>query len=168
VPPRGFTLLEVLVVMVIIGIVLSLAVLSLRGDEHELENEARRLQALIALTSQEAVLQSEELAMQFSDDGYQFEVYDGTTWQPLKDDDTLRPRTLPDDLVLEYHADGDQITLGSDGGDSKAPPRIYFLSSGEVSPFELTLRRRSEGEAYTLTGDVRGKTTLKGSDDDRP
>jgi general secretion pathway protein H len=163
--PRGFTLLEVLVVMLIIGIVLSVAALSLNGDKHELENEARRLQALIALTGQEAVLQSKELAMQFSDDGYAFEAYDGEKWQPLEDDETLRQRTLPDDLVLEYRAEGDKMTLGSDDDDKKAPPRIYFLSSGEVSPFELTLRRRGGSEVYTLTGDLRGKTALKGPDD---
>jgi general secretion pathway protein H len=164
-PPRGFTLLEVLVVMLIIGIVLSVAVLSLNGDKHELEDEARRLQALITLTGQEAVLQSKELALQFSDDGYEFQAYDGEKWQPLENDETLRARTLPDDLVLEYRADGDKMTLGIGDDDEKAPPRIYFLSSGEVSPFELTLRRRGGSEAYTLTGDVRGKTELKGPDD---
>jgi general secretion pathway protein H len=162
---RGFTLLEVLVVMLIIGIVLSFAMLSLNGDKHELENEAQRLQALIALTGQEAVLQSKELAMQFSDDGYVFEAYDGEKWQPLENDETLRQRTLPDDLVLEYRAEGDSMTLGGDDDDGKkAPPRIYFLSSGEVSPFELTLRRRGGSEVYTLTGDLRGKTELKGPD----
>jgi general secretion pathway protein H len=163
-PPRGFTLLEVLVVMLIIGITVSFAALSLNGDNHELEDEARRLQALIALTGQEAVLQSKEMAMQFRDDSYEFQDFDGEKWQPLENDETLRPRTLPDDLVLEYRAEGDKMTLGSDK-DKKAPPRIYFLSSGEVSPFELTLRRRGEDRTYTLTGDVRGKTALKGPDD---
>ena len=44
----GFTLIEILVVVSIIGIVLSIAVISLGvlGDDRELREEARRLAAL--------------------------------------------------------------------------------------------------------------------------
>ena len=43
----GFTLLEVLVVVIIIGIITSMAVVSTRvlGGDHEMDREARRLQA---------------------------------------------------------------------------------------------------------------------------
>ena len=161
---RGFTLLEVLVVMVIIGIVISFAVLSFKGDDKSLDEEARRLQALISLTSQEAVLQSRELSLEFTPDGYDFLVYDGTQWQAVGDDELLRKRSLPDDVVLDYQAEGDRVTIGTKEGET-TPPRIYFLSSGEVTPFHLTVRRRGTGEAYTLTGDPRGKTKLSAADD---
>lgn len=156
---RGFTLLEVLVVMVIIGIVVSFAVLSLKGDEKSLEEEARRLQALIALTGQEAVMQSRELAVEFTPDGYNFITFDGTQWQPLVDDEILRTRTLPSELVLDYQAEGEHLTIGAKD-DEASPPRIYFLSSGEMTPFHVTVRRRGESDGYVLTGNARGKTKL--------
>ena len=162
--PRGFTLLEVLVVMIIIGIVISFAVLSIKSDDQTLEEEARRLQALIKLTGQEAVLQSREFALEFTDEGYDFVVFDGKKWLAVSDDEILRARKLPDDEVVDYQPEGEQLTLqGMDA--EKTPPRIYFLSSGEMTPFQLTLRRRGEGDGFLLTGDARGKTELRGADD---
>ena len=163
---RGFTLLEVLVVMVIIGIVLSFAALSFKGDDKTLEEEARRLQALIALTGQESVMQGRELALEFTSDGYDFLAFDGKQWQPLADDETLRPRTLPDDVELAYEAEGEHMILGAKEGDDKsAPPRIYFLSSGEMTPFHLTVRRHDASVGFILTGSARGKTELRGTGD---
>jgi general secretion pathway protein H len=161
---RGFTLLEVLVVVIIIGVVISFAVLSINSDDKTLEEEARRLQALINLTGQEAVLQSKELALQFNEDGYEFLAYDGEKWHAIADDEILRPRTLPDNVTMDYEPEGQKLTLkGMD--DEAKPPRIYFLSSGEMTPFRLTVRRRGELDGYLLTGSARGKTELRGADD---
>lgn len=161
---RGFTLLEVLVVVIIIGIVISFAVLSINGDDKTLEEEARRLQALIDLTGQEAVLQSKELALQFNEDGYEFLAFDGEKWQAIADDEILRPRMLPDTVAVDYEPEGQKLTLkGMD--DEATSPRIYFLSSGEMTPFRLTVRRRGALDGYVLTGSARGKTELRGTDD---
>ena len=161
---RGFTLLEVLVVVIIIGIVISFAVLSINSDDKTLDEDARRLQALINLASQEAVLQSNELALQFNEDGYEFLAFDGEKWQAISGDEILRPRTLPDTIAVDYEPEGQKLTLkGMD--DEAKPPRIYFLSSGEMTPFRLTLRRRGELDGYVLTGSARGKTELRGADD---
>ena len=140
---RGFTLLEVLVVVIIIGVVISFAVLSINSDDNTLDEEARRLQALINLTGQEAVLQSKELALQFNEDGYEFLAFDGEKWQPIADDEILRPRVLPDYVAVGYEPEGQKLTLG-DKDDEDTPPRIFFLSSGEMTPFRLTLRRRGD------------------------
>src|SRR3990172_1677903 len=57
-PQRGFTLLELLVVLFIIGITLSFAMLSVgdRTKEHSVQQEAQRLAARLALAGQEAIL----------------------------------------------------------------------------------------------------------------
>lgn len=150
--------------MVIIGVVISFAVLSIGANDDNLEQEARRLQALIALASQEAVLQSRELAMEFNADGYAFLALDEEGWQPL-DDEVLRSRKLPEGVVVDYQAEGDQLTVGKKD-DEAVPPRIYFLSSGEATPFRITLHHRGAADDYVLSGDARGKTELKGPDDE--
>lgn len=163
-PSRGFTLLEVLVVVIIIGVVISFAVLSINSDDKTLEEDAQRLEALIKLTGQEAVLQSTELALQFDEGGYEFLAYDGKKWQPITDDEILRPRKLPDNVAVDYEPEGQKVTLkGMD--DEAKPPRIYFFSSGEMTPFRLSLHRRGELDGYVLTGSARGKTELRGPGD---
>lgn len=167
-PPRGFTLLEMLVVLLIIGVLISFAVLSVNRADNTVEEEAQRLAALIHLGGQEAVLQGRELAIEFGGDGYDFLSFDGTQWQPLEDDELLRARTLPFDIVIELRMEGDQVTLAeeqeTESGNKKTPPRIFLLSSGEMSPFELTLRKAAESEGYRLIGGSRGQLRLDGPD----
>lgn len=163
---RGFTLLELLVVLLIIGVLISFAVLSISRADNAVEEEAQRLAALIKLASQEAVLQGRELAIEFDGDRYDFLAFDGTEWQPLDDDELLRARTLPFDVIVELEIEGERLSLSTVQGEQKgagnAPPRIFLLSSGEMSPFNLIVRKTAEGDAYRLTGGSRGQLQLSG------
>ena len=84
----GFTLLELLVVLVIIGIVSSFAVLStgLTGRNKPLDKESQRLLALMQMASEESVQKTEELGLTISNDSYRFlrYDYDQNTWQPIE------------------------------------------------------------------------------------
>ena len=74
----GFSLIEILVVIVIIGIVSSVALLSLGllGDDRELQTEARRLISLVEVAQDEAVMQGRELGLEFMAHSYRFVEYD--------------------------------------------------------------------------------------------
>src|SRR3569833_2760152 len=168
----GFTLLEVLVVILIIGEIISFAALSIHSADKSVEEETQRLAALIKLGSQEAVLQGREFALEFEADRYAFEVFDGVQWQPLADDVILRPRTLPVDVVVDLKLEGEQLALatpppadGMEKSERQVPPRIFLLSSGEMSPFELSVHKTGAGGDYRLTGDSRGELKMSGPDD---
>jgi type II secretion system protein H len=108
---RGFTLLELLIVIFIIGITLSFAIINVTtSEQQEIEDEASRLMALIQLARENAILDAEDFAVAFTDKGYRFEKYDGTQWQPL-DDAVLRFRPFSDDLKVEYTLQGKQALL---------------------------------------------------------
>jgi general secretion pathway protein H len=167
-PERGFTLLEILVVVLIIGIVLSLATLAFHDDVNKrLETEARRLAALLTLASQEAVLQSTEMAVVFTSSDYRFQVLEDDKWVDDAKDPVFRPRPLPEDLTLFVELEGEEgkspaVPEPEDESRKKEDeqPRLYLLSSGEMTPFVLTLKDRNSTATYQLRGSFSGEFTF--------
>lgn len=154
---RGFTLLEVMVVLVLIGIITSFAVLSTGGHNDRLVTEARRLTALMELTHQEAILRSEQRGVRFTGSGYAFSVLDGNgKWQPADDSRLLSRHELPAGLSLQLQVEGQPVDLRQ-GEDSL--PQVLLLASGEATDFILTLSN-DERQSYTLSGDLTGKLEL--------
>ncbi|MEW6353107.1 MAG: type II secretion system minor pseudopilin GspH [Pseudomonadota bacterium] len=158
---EGFTLLELLVVVLIIGITLSFAVLSInnRSRAQTLGEEAQRFAARLTLASQEAVLNSREMALQLTDDGYEFLVLDQNEWRTLENDEVLRPRRLPEGIRLQLTLEGADVAQDqSEGDDEQAAPRVYLLSSGEITPFAAQLL--DDEHRYSVTATATGKVEL--------
>jgi len=148
--------LELLVVILIIGIIVSFASLSIgQNASRVLHDEAERIHSLLRLAGEESVLQGRELALQFNPHAYRFMTLDGGDWVPVEDDRLFRERELPEDLTLHLSLED----VAADLYDSENPPRIFVLSSGEMTPFVLEIGNL-EGEAYTLQGDFTGKLVL--------
>lgn len=162
----GFTLVEMLVVVVIIGIVITMVTISIHTDDRgeQMETEMHRIQALLKLARQEAVMQNEDIALKVSEHSYSFEVLGDKGWQPISDDPVFRERKVVDGSELALKVDNLEINFGKqqeDAGEDKIPPpRIFILSSGEVMPFELILRTTDESLQYSLKADQDGTITL--------
>jgi type II secretion system protein H len=128
-----------MVVIVIAGIMITLAVISI-GDRSasQLEQEGRRLNALMGMAHEESIMQSREIGLAFSKTGYQFyEVGKDDKWQPIVKDETLRLREFPEGFKITLYTDGEEVII-----EPKMPenPAVYFFSSGETTPFELALK----------------------------
>lgn len=148
---RGFTLLEVMVVMLIIGLLLGFMTLSIStgGAARQAEEEARRLAALIDLARQEAVLRTQEMAIEFRPDSYRFlQLAEGNTWLAVEADKLLRPRELPADIALGLLLEGEAVRLNAKP--EETTPHVFLLSNGESSPFELTLATPDEGVVWRV------------------
>lgn len=160
----GFTLLEVLVVVVIIGVMTTLAVLAIgsRSLDDRLALEARRLHELMVLAADEAVLQGAELGFVQTADGYGFLVLRDGKWIPLEDAGPLRARPLAPPFYLELRVDGRRVApLRADDARAELKPQVLLLSSGDATEFTLDLRALEFAPFYRLQGDVLGHLKLE-------
>ncbi|NWL75640.1 type II secretion system protein GspH [Pseudomonas taiwanensis] len=157
----GFTLIEVLVVMVVIACLAGLAVISagVAGPTRELNNEAERLAGLIGVLADEAVLDNREYGLRLERGSYQVYYYDESSsrWQPMSDG----ARQLPEWAELTFELDGEPLALPApvkkddkETKDIRPVPQLIILSSGELSPFRLELaERRKDGRRLQLSSD---------------
>jgi general secretion pathway protein H len=134
----GFTLIEILVVLVVVGLLASLAVFTMGGSsqQRELENEVRELYLLMQTASEQAVLNNLELGLRLEDDGYQFVAFQDQTgdWK-ASGERMFRARSLPEWLTVTEFIESDAPRLAS--SEDTLLPDVVFFSSGETTPFEL-------------------------------
>lgn len=107
----GFTLIEVLVVLVIIGVVVTFASLSVdpTGPGDRLHSASQRLVAQARDAADEAILSGHTIGLQLAGHGYRFIRLTDRGWQTLnKTDSPLRPRHLDDDIHLDRVSDEGQ------------------------------------------------------------
>jgi general secretion pathway protein H len=150
-----------MVVLVLVGIIFSFAMLSLGGDDlaEMMEQETRRLATLLGLVSDEAVLRGEEMAVHFTETGYEFLVLSGDQWQAPEDDRLLQARSLPADIEIRLEVNGDSPGLTGSGDEDEGEtltPQVYILSSGEMTPFSATLQSPQSSTRYHLTASLLG------------
>jgi general secretion pathway protein H len=121
---RGFTLIEIMIVVVIIGVISAAVLLSvnLTGRDKDLEKESDRLLTLVNYVREQAEMQTREFGVVVHDDGYQFVAYDTRRglWREIYEDEVLRQRKLPDGLDFKLMVDARPVVLVATG-DVKPP-----------------------------------------------
>lgn len=138
-PQRGFTLLELLVVLVIVGIMLGFVTLNAMPSQRQaLQNEAQRIALLLQLARDEAIVRNRPIAFEVDQYRYRFWIRDeNNAWQPIEKDDMLREREFkraPVNLAIDPPMmDRDnrlRIVFGREPVDK---PFVLSLSLGEAS-----------------------------------
>src|SRR5215470_16527950 len=104
---RGFTLLELLVVMVLAGILLMIVTVSVTPDpRQQLAREGRRVGQLLALAADEARIRQQAIVWEADLNGYRFVSEAGGERQLLTGDDMLRERNWDRTLSRIALSDG--------------------------------------------------------------
>ena len=164
----GFSLLELLVVVTIIGVLAGAAVLSIGtvGSDRELQREAERLQSVIDLLNEEAVLESRDYGLLFTSAGYRFFLYDyqTLTWLAPTDDNLLGQHEFAPPMKLALLLEDRQVELAQSfetmSEVEEPEPQVVLFSSGEVTPFEAEFYRDLTGGRFVLDVEFDGEATV--------
>lgn len=171
---RGFTLIELMVVVLIIGLMAAGIVLSVgvTGRDTVLEKEGERAFQLIKYAREKAELQTREFGLYCGDREYQFVTFDPRKqiWRPVDEDDALRARELPDGLRLRLVVEGREVVLKPPDEKAKAKkskeelekelrafqPHIMIFSNGDLTSFSLTVERDDPVRSITIASTDKG------------
>ncbi len=157
---HGFSLIEILVVLAIVG-VLALAVvigIDAAGGERQLMREGERFQALVTHACERAELTGRGVGVRVDANGYAFALLGLDGWAADESEGELRPRRWLQGLSAELRRDGRE--LGVDARDAQAGPQIVCFPSGELTPFTLRLGLGAVTGTLDVNGHADGRVDL--------
>jgi general secretion pathway protein H len=170
---KGFTLVEILVVVVIMAVVVSLTVLSVSatGRDSQLDEESRRIEGLVGLLHERALLEGRDFGLRIEPSAYEFVVYEPRRdrWLTLDQEHEYRHRELPKGISFQLQLDSQVVVIKAIdrnlAADQAPPsPQVAIAASGEGTPFKLTLQRDATQARASVDGDALGKITHENSD----
>lgn len=159
---QGFTLLEIMVVVVVIGVIITFALFSVgnRNVADRLDNEAQRLHRLLQLAQEEAELQGLFIGFRPTDTQWQWVAIGGDgRWMTYAERGALRTRTITEPIEMRLRIEGRVMPPAAHLEDPEASmePLGLFLSSGEVTPMVIDLFAGDVDLAYRIEVDVLGR-----------
>lgn len=181
---RGFTLVEMLIALMILGLAASVVILNAPPAGQTAKKEATRFAARLGAASSEAVITGEVLGLEMFSDGYRFLRYRDGLWSEAQGR-VLSAWALEPGLTLSYDVaetvslkDNDKIIAGTRtdrgfGGidfdaektDAKIPPPpVQFHPYGEDTPVQALFEDKRARWLVTLkaNGEVEvGRDTIR-------
>lgn len=161
---RGFTLIEILVVLFIISIVTTVALLSIsRNESRQLEAFTKEFVQRVTLAEEQAMLQPVVLGLFIEGKSYQFARYQSaqdkkkSLWQPTQDT-LLGNYTIPGNIELTVEVGGQKVDMQQD---EKHSPQIVISTNGDITPFTIYVAKTGKSPRYVISGDADGNITSK-------
>ncbi len=151
---KGFTLFEILVVVIIVTISVSAILFSTSfiSSSSNLKVLGNDLSKTIRLLYQEAIFENKNYAISINHQGFKVLEYDGEEWAEVKQlffrkvklNESQQSNLIIENLLVKSVEESDPV------------PHILILSSGEMTPFEWQIRDSDARASITIFGDFLG------------
>lgn len=139
---RGFTLVELLIVLTVVGLLSAAVVIAVPDGGGSLRSEAERFAARAQAAQEKALIDARPVALRVTAAGYSFEERLEQKWRPLAAG-SLGPESWREGTVV----------LGAD-------MRLIFDPTGLAEPAELLLAR--DGERLAVRVAANGAISIDG------
>jgi general secretion pathway protein H len=157
---RGFTILEILVVVAVISIIASTIMLNTNFNRPEdaLKKHTEKVTKTLKLLMQEAIINDTNYALSLVPGGYLVMEASGEEWVPSQDKflkSLASQYSYSDELIID-----NQIV--SIEKKDKPDPHILILASGEMLPFEWHITDRENQISTVIKGNLVGDIISEG------
>jgi general secretion pathway protein H len=141
----GFTLLELLVVLVVMGVMLGMVSMNaIPNKKQALLGDAQRVALLLQMAREEAIVRNRPVAFEVDSEQFRFYVRGDTGWELLNDNDLFRERSFKKSPLV--------ITMQPSTNQSALPMKIIFGREPVDKPFVLTLAYEDVSVAIQADG----------------
>jgi general secretion pathway protein H len=163
---NGFTLIEVMLVLAIMGMVVSTVVFNVTGQsgEDKLKKQVQRFQVVFSMAADFAVLNQRQLGLRVDQEKQQYAFMvldDEQQWQELNTDAVFSSYEFPEEFTFslelndlpwdtddslfnegsfdaQLSVSNEGVSIGEEEQKKLPPPQVLLLSSGDITPFSMT------------------------------
>lgn len=152
---KGFSFIELLLLIAVMGISLSVVSANLGQNNRDILNdEVLRLVSLLSYAGDESISTGRPLLWEQTENGYRFLQRDENLdiWKPVLETYVLRARQLPEKIYIE--------SAQNQYGKTRV---VFFSASGVSSPYTIMM---SNGEQTTIiSGNLIGQASFQAMKD---
>lgn len=150
----GFTLIEILVVLLIIGITMGFALLAFGdfGSTRRIIVAAEHFKSYVKLVQQQAILETSTFGINFKTDGYQvLRFTPPASWTPMPIKSIFHRQHVVKDLVISIERTSS----------NRANPAIIINSAGDMNAFTIDFGSTKQTIITRIVGMPNGTILLK-------
>lgn len=150
----GFTLIEILVVLLIIGITLGFALLAFGdfGGQRRIVIAAEQFVNYVKFIQQEAILETGTLGITFNQTGYQVMRFQPpNNWQFIPKTGVFHHHKFPSNAVVNFENSAAKI----------GEPQIIINAAGDMTPFTLKFSSTKQVNIANVIGSQDGTVALQ-------